>query len=91
MKSLCDHSVPMAMAHCLKQADASEARKQERMTYCKNFKYPTGGMSRWTHTKCDEIGINRKKGHNRSAVKACGNAFSALENFCRHDGDGIRL
>jgi len=91
MKSLCDHAVPMAMAHCLKQPKAPDPRNRERAAYCKTLKYPPGGMARWTYSKCSEIGITRKKGHTRSEVKACGTAFSALENFCRHDGDGIRL
>jgi len=90
IKTLCDHAIPMAMSHCLTAQDAPETRMQERQSYCEAFKWPAS-KSKWTHSKCKEIGISKSNGDKRDRIKACGNAFGAIENFCRHGGKGVRL
>ena len=90
MKTLCDHAVPMAMTHCLSAPDAPEARASERKAYCDAFSWPSS-KAKWTYAKCKEIGFSKDAGEKRDRVKACGNAFGTIENFCRHGGKGVRL
>jgi hypothetical protein len=90
MKSLCDHAIPMAMTHCLTRDDAEVPRQKERLDYCTGFTWPQS-KSKWTHDKCEAIGIGKKHGTSRDDIKACGNAFGAIENFCRHNTKGVLL
>ena len=90
MKTLCDHAIPMAMTHCLTAPKAPEERQVERKNYCDAFAWPSS-KSKWTYRKCQEIGVSKDKGASRDEAKACGNAFGAIENFCRHEGKGVRL
>ena len=90
MKSLCDHSIPLAMTHCLAQRDAPAERAAERKSYCKGFVNPSA-MGRWTHKKCGEIKVSKKDGAKRGEIKACGYAFRAIAEFCRRDGEGVSI
>ena len=90
MKSLCDHSIPMAMTHCLKRPEGEALRTKERLDYCGSFRWPQS-KSKWTYGKCKVLGISKNDGSRRDQIKACGNAFSAIENFCRHNAEGVRL
>jgi hypothetical protein len=90
MKTLCDHAIPMAMTHCLGQPESEGERFKERQAYCDAFKWPPS-KAKWTYAKCKEIGISKDDGTRRDRIKACGNAFGAIENFCRHNAEGVRL
>ena len=86
MKTLCDHAVPMAMTHCSQPQtlprSAGEAVAMPSLASSK---------AKWTYAKCKEIGFGKDAGEKRDRVKACGNAFGTIENFCRHGGKGVRL
>jgi hypothetical protein len=90
MKTLCDHAIPMAMTHCLAQPESTGDRFKERQAYCEAFTWPSS-KAKWTYAKCKEIGISKDDGDKRDRIKACGNAFGAIENFCRHNAEGVRL
>jgi hypothetical protein len=90
MKSLCDHAIPMAMTHCLKRSESASLRAKERLDYCVAFRWPRS-KAKWTYEKCKVIGVSKDDGSRRDQIKACGNAFSAIENFCRHNAEGVRL
>ena len=90
MKSLCNHSIPMTMTHCLGQDRATPERVAERKAYCDAMVTPSS-LGRWTFKKCKAIGVSKEHGSTRDERKACSYAFKALEEFCRRGGEGIRL
>ncbi len=82
MLSLCDSSLPMALVQCLggadRQADCATAVNED----------PKG---HWTFKMCEARGISKKHGSARAHIKACGNAYGALQNYCLNDQRGVSL
>jgi hypothetical protein len=82
MQSLCDHAVPMAMEHCLHGRD--------RAPFCSTIDTAVP-RSKWTYERCKERGVSPLEGSPRRAVKACGDAYGAVESFCHYEQKGVVL
>lgn len=82
MQSLCDHSVPMALEHCLSA--------QDRAGYCDALQIDESS-GKWTYDMCKKRGVSPDHGARRRQMKACGNAYGAIESFCAYDQKGVVL